>query len=389
MSGIRVLHCPKMVGGCPQQLARAEREVGLVESLSVAFDRRQFDYEGDEVLFADSDNLVVREIKRWRLLWRAIRKFDIVHFNFGQSIMPIWVPPSARPNIKLHWSTRLAYCCYARLFELRDLPLLKLAGKGIFVTFQGDDARQGDYCSDNFEISPAGEVEPGYYSAEFDAHKRKRIAIFARYADRIFSANPDLLNVLPANARFMPYPQVDLRQWQIVPTSDDQPDVPTVVHAPSHRGVKGTRFILDAVARLKDEGIGLNFILVEGLTRSQARRIYERADLLIDQLLCGWYGGLAVELMALGKPVLCYIRKSDLKFIPEQMQTDLPIIEATPSTIYDVLKQWLTVRKNELSHVGRRGRAYVEKWHDPLKIAAQLKSEYEAVMASKRGRVST
>lgn len=388
MNDIRVLHCPKMVGGCPQQLARAERETGL-RSLAIAFGHRQFDYEGDEVLFADSDNLFVREIKRWHLLWRAIRKFDVIHFNFGQSIMPIWVPPSARPDMKLNRSTRLAYRCYAGLFELRDLPLLKLAGKGIVVTFQGDDARQGDYCSANFEISPTDEVEPGYYSAEFDAHKRKRIAIFARYADRIFSANPDLLNVLPAKAGFMPYPQVDLRQWRAVPTGSDQPDIPTVVHAPSHRGVKGTRFILDAVARLKDEGVAMNFVLVEGLARSEARRIYEQADLLIDQLLCGWYGGLAVELMALGKPVICYIRQSDLKFIPEQMQTDLPIIETTPSTLYDVLKQWLTVRKSELSHVGRRGRLYVGKWHDPLKIAARLKSEYEAVMASKRGRVST
>jgi glycosyltransferase involved in cell wall biosynthesis len=105
--------------------------------------------------------------------------------------------------------------------------------------------------------------------------------------------------------------------------------------------------------------------------------------LLIDQLLVGWYGGLAVECMALGKPVVCYIREEDLKFIPARMRRDLPIIQATPATLYTVLKAWLTVRQDELRQAGHQGRMYVEQWHDPLKIAAKLQSEYEAILASK------
>jgi hypothetical protein len=112
--------------------------------------------------------------------------------------------------------------------------------------------------------------------------------------------------------------------------------------------------------------------------------MYARADLLVDQLLAGWYGGLAVELMALGKPTICYIREEDLKFIPEAMRAELPIINATPSTIYDILKEWLTVRRHMLPELGQRCRHYVETWHDPLKIAARLKSDYEEIVASKR-----
>jgi hypothetical protein len=88
--------------------------------------------------------------------------------------------------------------------------------------------------------------------------------------------------------------------------------------------------------------------------------------------------------MALGKPAISYIREGDLKFIPKQMRRDLPIINATSATVYDVLKEWLTVRKHELPKVGQRSRAYVERWHDPIKIAAKLKGEYEAILASKR-----
>ena len=87
--------------------------------------------------------------------------------------------------------------------------------------------------------------------------------------------------------------------------------------------------------------------------------------------------------MALGKPVICYIREDDLKFIPPQMREDLPVINATPTNIYEVLKEWLTVRRKELPALGNRSRAYVEKWHDPLKIAAQLKADYESILARK------
>ena len=36
--------------------------------------------------------------------------------------------------------------------------------------------------------------------------------------------------------------------------------------------------------------------------------------------------------------------------------------------------------------IGGHSRSYVEKWHDPLKIAARLKTEYQEIMTSKTGR---
>ncbi len=268
---------------------------------------------------------------------------------------------------------------------MRELPLLRLAGKGIVVTYQGDDARQGDYCRTHFDISIAG-VEPGYYTPRSDALKRQMITQFDRYADRIYYLNPDLGWVLPARARFMPYASVDLRAWQ--PRSTEKPghSRPLVVHAPSHRGAKGTRYVLDAVRRLQDEQVPFEFLLVENLSIQEAREAYARADLLVDQLLAGWYGGLAVELMALGKPVICYLREGDLHFIPPGMRQALPLINADPATIYTVLKEWLTTRRGDLPEVGRRSRAYVEQWHDPLKIAATLKSDYADIVDSKRRR---
>ena len=381
--GIRVLHCPTAVAGNPQGLARAERELGF-RSVAVALRNGYSDPGGVEVLFAEGDSYLKTDLKRWGLLWRAARRFDIVHYNFGTTLMPRYVPGGKVVGQKYPRLFYEAVDLYRRLEDMCDLPILKRAGKGIVVTYQGDDARQGDFCRANFEISPAEEVEAGYYTPESDEDNRHRIATFARYADRIYSVNPDLLHVLPDWAEFIPYASVDPREWK-PGAAGGGGGRPVVLHAPTHRGVKGTPHVLEAVRRLREEdGIDFEFTLVEGLPLAEARRLYERADLLVDQLLCGWYGGLAVELMALGKPVVCYIRESDLKFIPDGMRRDLPVINAAPATIYETLKEWLTVRRGELAEVGRRGRAYVEAWHDPLKIAARLKRDYESILQSKR-----
>jgi hypothetical protein len=144
--------------------------------------------------------------------------------------------------------------------------------------------------------------------------------------------------------------------------------------------VKGTRFILDAVRRLKSEGIQLEFVMVEGLAHTEAMQLYGKADLLIDQLLVGWYGGLAVELMALAKPVIAYLREEDLQFVPQAMREELPVVSATPQSIYHVLRDLLTVRRHQLPELGERGRKYVEMWHDPIRVAATLKTTYERIV---------
>jgi len=98
-------------------------------------------------------------------------------------------------------------------------------------------------------------------------------------------------------------------------------------------------------------------------------------------LLVGWYGGVAVEAMALGKPVVCYVREEDLRFIPKRMEEDLPIINANPGNLYHVLDRHINNRKN-LSLIGEKSRSYVERYHDPIKIAQQMKELYESLLCA-------
>jgi len=79
--------------------------------------------------------------------------------------------------------------------------------------------------------------------------------------------------------------------------------------------------------------------------------------------------------MALGKPVLCYIREDDLKFVPPEMVKDLPIIKTVTETLKRNLISLIEMPYKDLVDLGKKSRQYVEKWHCPRKIVRGLIEE--------------
>src|SRR5256885_16359550 len=80
-----------------------------------------------------------------------------------------------------------------------------------------------------------------------------------------------------------------------------------IAHAPSKRAVKGRDDVLAAVDSLRARGAPVELDLIEGVPNREARLRYAAADVVIDQLRVGWYGMLAIESMALAKPVVVYL----------------------------------------------------------------------------------
>lgn len=371
---LRVLHCPWNVAGQSAQLAAAERALGA-DSRCVVIEEAAKGFRADEVLAPANPSIVQRECARWRLLLRAILWADVVHFSFGQSCLV----PNAFPELSnINWLSpaSIVWRLYCRVFWLKDLRVLSAMGKTIAVTWQGDDARQHDRSLELFDISIAAELGYKYYVPGSDVWKRRTIDEFARYASVQYALNPDLLHVLPAAARFLPYASFDINSVSSRPLVFNEERGLIIGHAPSHRGAKGTHALIDAVSGLKREGYKCELSLIENIDRNEALKRYSACDIIVDQLIAGWYGGFGVEAMALGKPVVAYLRDADLRFIPEEMRRDLPVINAMPNTIVDVLRQLLSSPRPALRDIGLASRNFVERWHDPLSIAAQTLSDY-------------
>jgi hypothetical protein len=196
------------------------------------------------------------------------------------------------------------------------------------------------------------------------------------FCREIYALNPDLCYVLPERTKFMPYSHVFVNKIEPTYIQLNQEKL-RIGHAPTHRKVKGTSFVLDAVNKLIMEGYNLELVLIEGKSHKDAMQIYKEIDILVDQLFAGWYGGVAVEVMAFGKPVIVYLREDDLKFIPCQMREELPFIQANPDNIFQVIKEVTIMPRSALLEIAHQSRKFVEKWHNPIEIAKMVLNDYQ------------
>jgi hypothetical protein len=148
-----------------------------------------------------------------------------------------------------------------------------------------------------------------------------------------------------------------------------------VVHAPNHREFKGTRYLEAAVADLQAEGVPIELMMVEKLPNHEALAIYRTADVIFDQCLIGFHGYFVLEAMALGKPVMCYIRKPEQYLLEPQ---ECPIINTHVDTLRDDLRR-LVMTRDQLTSIGQRGRAYVERHYSREAFAGRLQRAYQEI----------
>jgi len=104
------------------------------------------------------------------------------------------------------------------------------------------------------------------------------------------------------------------------------------------------------------------------------KKMCQEADIAIDQLLIGWYGGYAVEMMALEKPVICYLNPDLFRFVP--WAKEIPIINATPKNIKEKIKLLLENPALRIK-LGQAGRQFALKYHNPESLAKKFIEYYQ------------
>ncbi len=107
------------------------------------------------------------------------------------------------------------------------------------------------------------------------------------------------------------------------------------------KNIKGSPYILAAIEKLRKEGYNVEYYYVNDVDSKNMRYYQAQADIVVEQLIIGWWGSTGIEAMSLGKPVICYLRRDAKEnfFKHFSEYNSLPIIEANIFNIYEVLKK--------------------------------------------------
>ncbi len=256
-----------------------------------------------------------------------------------------------------------------------ELPLLRLAGKKTIIVPYGCEARV-ESVARKYKYSFCMYCT-GVNKVCNEEKTRRYLKLFCKYADVILGCS-DLVECLPRHDGIWQYP-IELSEWPPTPQSRDSGTI-RIVHAANHRRLKGTDFLVSAVEKLKAEGYPVDLTIVERMENREAKKIYEQADIIADQFIAGSFALFAIEGMALGKPVLCYLNDAWFPYHPEW--TECPIVNTSPEDIREQIIRLMRDQKLR-QELGRKGIDYVRKYHSSEAVGAELDKLYRSLWSGR------
>lgn len=323
----RILHAPVNIANQQYELSKSLRKLGLY-SRSLDMYPSWFGYPADWTIQPYFRLGTFRE--------ELLNHFQIFHFHFAKTLER----------------------------DYSDLPQLKKHGKTIVMHYWGSDIRR---------LSASKNLNP--YAVEFVDEKKnlQKLEKISRYVPCCIVGDRELYESVKDfhNRIYFLRQAIDLKKFDYCTNTEAIANEKiTIVHAPSSFDYKGTKYIISAIEKLRSKH-NFEFFLIHQVSHERLLRIIAQADLVIDQVLLGTYGLLAIESMALGKPVVAWIADAFLDSYPPE----LPIIRANPDNIEAVLDSILRDREI-LKDIGAKSRAYVEKYHNVEEIRYELLAIY-------------
>lgn len=336
----KILFGTMEIGGHMERYSNILRKKGY-DVCSVNYYPTYLNYKADYILnIIESTNHNVSKKKSIDFASKIIPEYDIFHFFFNTSL--------TLNNI--------------------DLFVLNLLGKKVIMHNVGSDIR---LYSEGIKMNPYLSIAKDYKKLSNENYKKNRMKILSKYIDNCIVGDTELNEYVKDYYKNVYILRIS-RELNLYPYSSQQSNnsKPIIVHAPTNTAIKGTKYIVKAIEELSHK-YAFQFTLVQNMSHEEARKIYQKADIVIDQIILGSYGGVAVEAMSMGKPVISWI--SD--FMRERYPNELPIISANPNNIKEKIEILLSDKDLRIE-LGKQGREYVEKYHDANKAVKNLLKIY-------------
>ncbi len=301
-------------------LAECDRLLGLRSSSLVfntyyitrSFDINLFVFEAAARLTRSGFGL--RNFRRIALAW-ALLKFDVFNYFYDRGLMISDGRYGINPE---------------------ELQLLFDSGKRLYTYAYGADVRSQEITLRLGEPNVCQACpQPGRYcicKTEDLNSSLKRLD--GRVTARI--AMGDMVSYVPG-CRDLHYWPLDMKKFKAESMAYRPGDTLRVAHAPNHGHFKGTARLMEAIEKLRLEGQPIELVSVQGVPNERVLELFKSSHLVADQFVAGFHGYTALEAMALGRPVLCFLRNDDMMIDP----ATCPIVNVKPEQIYDVLKQCL------------------------------------------------
>lgn len=329
---ISVYQGPENIGGIGRYLADWLREKKRVESDFIVYTDHTNHQNAHENFRLDQTTFIFKILKKLKFFLFAIKKYDIFNFYFGKTLLPL--------NL--------------------DLIFLRLLRKKIVMTYVGSDIRL--YKLESSRNPEYHLRKPKNIFDHFDHLKKLRMFWQSLWFDKCI-ANRDLYfhaaavinkkkiieDIWVCNSFDVPE-SFSISQYR---------DLPLIVHAPTHFATKGTIFVEKAVDNLRKRGYVFEFRLFHKTPSEEVKKVIkEKAAIVVDQLLSGGFGNLAVEAMSYGKPVCGYILEDLRTMIPE-----LPIVQCTKDNLEEQLA-FLLDHPEERERIGRKSHEFARVHFD-------------------------
>lgn len=355
-------------------MSALERDQGL-DSEAVVYEAGPF-FKGNSMNL-DKAGKFKRHFYPIVFFFKSLRKYDVYHFYFGTSFLMLGL----------------------------DLPILRMFGKKIVMTYCGSEVRlmkqveavRNPYF-DKIDFGRQAKIPNNpfvrwlkrqfifrYSSPEFDQRKIRMMKWQNKWVSRFFvirDCYAHVKNYIDPHKVIVDVPvnHISIKQNEEEPTftASAEGQKLRIVHAPSNPAVKGTLYLEKALEQLKSEGYDFEYVRLVGMPFEQVQKEFKKADVIVDQLLLGAFGSVTIEGMSFGKPVVVFM----LDELMEQFFEGMPIHNANIENIGDQLKELLD-NPEKRKAMGLAGYHYVKKHFDTEQVGIRVKAVYNELLKRK------